>query len=146
MIYKNSYCNCDSSFCENCESFQKKVHYLVKTVDKFSKGQSNFKTVLASQKCVFGIAGLGFNPHSKKRSVSKPFSSFFEEQPIELSKQPVVSCFYCMKKGHSVRFYRVKKFSVPRGVLKWVPNNSKVHNDQINAHGPKFTRGPNLVS
>jgi len=41
MIYKNSNCKCDSSFCENCESLEKKVHYLLKTVDKFSKGQSN---------------------------------------------------------------------------------------------------------
>ena len=90
---------------------------------KFSKGQSNFETLFASQKCVFSKSGLGFNPHSKKRSVAKPFSSFFEKQPIEFSKQPVVSCFYCMKKGHSVRFCRVRKFSIPRGVLKWVPKN-----------------------
>jgi len=50
MIYKNSYCKCDFSFCENCESLEKKVHYLLKTVDKFSKGQSNLEFVLASQK------------------------------------------------------------------------------------------------
>ena len=56
MIYKNSSCKCDSSFCEYCESLQKKVHYLLKTMDKFSKGQSNLETVLASQKCVFGKA------------------------------------------------------------------------------------------
>jgi len=60
-------------------------------MDKFCKGQSNFETALASQKCVFGKAGLGFNPHSKKRLVSKPFSSFFEKQLIDLSKQP----FFC---------------------------------------------------
>jgi len=141
MIYKNSSFKCDSTFCKNCESLEKKVHNLVKTVDKLSKGQSNFETILASQKCVFGKAGLGFNPHNKKRYVSKPFSRFFEKQLIELSKQPVVSCFYCMKKGHYVRFYRVRNFSVPRGVLKWVPKNSKVPNDPINSHGPKFKRG-----
>ena len=115
-------------------------------MDKFSKGQSNFETILASQKCVFGKAGLGFNAHSKKRPFLKPFSSFFEKESIELSKQLVVSCFYCTKKGHSVRFCRVRKFYVPRGVLKWVPKNSKLPNDPINAHGSKFTRGPNLVS
>jgi len=97
----------------------------VKIVDKLSKGQSNFETVLASQKCVFGKVGLGFNPHSKNRVVSKPFSSIFEKQPIEKSKQsiekskqPVFSCFYYMKKGHYVRFCRVRKFSVLIGVLK----------------------------
>jgi len=34
MIYQNSSCKCVySSFCENCESLQKKVHYLLKTVN-----------------------------------------------------------------------------------------------------------------
>jgi len=79
MIHKNSSCKCDSSFCENCESLEKKVHYLLKTVDKFFKGQSNLESVLDSQKCVFGKAGLGFNPNSKNKFVSKPFSSFFEK-------------------------------------------------------------------
>ena len=83
MIYQNSSCECvDSSFCENCESFQKKVHYVLKTVDKFSKGQSNLETVFASQNCVFGKAGLGFNPKIKNKPFSKPFSSFFEKQPV----------------------------------------------------------------
>jgi len=53
MIYQNSSCKgVDSSFYENCESHQKKVHYLLKTMDNFSKGQSNLETVLASQNCV----------------------------------------------------------------------------------------------
>ena len=34
MIYKNSSSECDSRFFENCESLEKKVQYLVKTVDK----------------------------------------------------------------------------------------------------------------
>ena len=62
MLYKNSSCKCDSLVCENCESLEKKVHYLVKIVDRLSKGKSNFETVLASQNCVFGKVGLGFNP------------------------------------------------------------------------------------
>jgi len=121
MIYQNSYCKCvDSSFCENCESLQKKVHYLLKMVDKFSKGQSNLETVLVSQKCVFGKAGLGFNPNRKNKFVSKPFSSFFEKQPVVLSKQSVEICHYCMKRGHTIRFCRVRRFSLPKGILKWV--------------------------
>jgi len=40
------------------------------TVDKLLKGKSNFETLLSSQKCVFGKAGLGFNPQSKKSGVS----------------------------------------------------------------------------
>jgi len=77
LIYKNSSYKCDSNVCENCESFEKKVHCLVKTVDKLSKGKSNFEVILYSKKCVFGKAGLDFNPQSKKSGVSKPFSTFF---------------------------------------------------------------------
>jgi len=62
LIYKNFSCKCDSRVCENCESFEKKVHYLVKIVDKLSKGKSNFEIVLAYQNCVFGKFGMGFNP------------------------------------------------------------------------------------
>ena len=145
MIYNNSCCKCGSSFCENCESLEKKVHYLLKTMDKFSKGQSNLETVLASQKCVFGKAGLGFNPNNKNKSVSKPFSSFFEKQLV-FSKQPVKTCFYCMKKGHTVRFCRVRRFSVPKGILKWIPKVSKIPKASTNVTGPKFIRGQNLVS
>jgi len=130
----------DSSFCENCESLQKNVHYLLKPMDKFSKGQSNLETVHASQKCVFGKAVLGFNPNNNNRSVSKPFSSFFEKQPVVLSKQPVEIFHYCMKRGHTIRFCRVRRFSVPKGILKWAP---KVPTNII---GPKFIRGPNLAS
>ena len=48
VIYKNSSCKCDSSFCENCESLEKKVHYLVETGEKLSKSKSIFETILAS--------------------------------------------------------------------------------------------------
>jgi len=72
LIYKNSSCKCNSSFCENCESLEKKIHYVVKIVDKISKGKSNFETVLASQNCVFGKFGLGSYPESKKNGTSKP--------------------------------------------------------------------------
>jgi len=147
MIYQNSSCKCvDSSFCENCESLQKKVHYLLKIVDKFSQGQSNLETVLASQNYVFGKAGLGIKPNNKNMSVSKPFSNFFEKQPVVLLKQPVKTCFYCMKRGHTVRFCRVRRFPVSKGVLKWVLKISKVPNVPANAYRPKFIRGPNLAS
>jgi len=56
----------------------------------------------------------------------------------------IVSCFYCMRKGHSARFCKVRKVFVPRGILKWVPKNLKGSCDQINSYGPKFVRGPNL--
>jgi len=43
MLYKNSSCKCDSFVCENCESLEKKVHYLVKIVDKLSKGNPTLR-------------------------------------------------------------------------------------------------------
>jgi len=46
MIYKNSSCKCDSCFCENCESLEKKVHYLLKIVDKFFKVNQTLKLFL----------------------------------------------------------------------------------------------------
>jgi len=55
------HCKSSSHVCENCENLEKKVHYLVRTVDKLSKGKSNFENVLASQNCVFEKAGLCFN-------------------------------------------------------------------------------------
>ena len=57
------------------------------------RGKSNFENVLASQNCVFGKAGLGFNPQNKQDKFSKNFSKQPVKQPIVKSKQPVVTCF-----------------------------------------------------
>jgi len=141
LLYKNSSCLCDSKVCETLEN---KVHYLIKTVDKLSKGKSNFENVLASQKCVFGKSGLGFNLQSKKSGISKPFSKVLEKQPIEKSKQPVVTCFYCMSRGHYVRFCKIRKYFVPKGIMRWIPKGYEVPNDKCNAKGLTFVRGPNL--
>jgi len=121
---------CDSLVCENCENLEKKVHYLVRVVDKLSKGKSNFENVLASQNCVFGKVGLGFNPQNKQDKFSKSFSKLPGKQLIVKSKQPVVTCFYCMKRGHSVRFCKIRKYFVPRGFMKWVPKGCEVSNDK----------------
>jgi len=70
LIYKNSSYNCDSSCCKICKTLQEKVLYLLKIIDIISKRKSNFENVLASQQCVFGKSGLGFNPQSKNFSFS----------------------------------------------------------------------------
>jgi len=146
MHCKSSSCLCDSKAYENCKTLESKVHYLVRTVDKLSKGTSNFEIVLASQKCVFGKSGLGFNPQNKKNGISKPFSKVPEKQPIEISKQPVVTCFYCIKRGHSVRFCKIKKYFIPKGIMRWIPKGSEVSSDKAESKGPAFVRGPNLVA
>ena len=137
---------CDSLVCENCENLEKKVHYLVRTVDKFSKGKSDFENVLASQNCVFGRAGLCFNPQNKQDNFSKKFSKLLVKQPIVKSKQPVVTCFYCMKRGHSVRFCKIRKYVVPSGFMKWILKCCEVSNDECKPNGTTFVRGPNLVA
>ena len=99
-------------------------------MDKLSKDQSNFESVLASQNCAFGKAGLGFNPQNKQDRFSKSFSKMPEKQPIGPSKQLIVTCFYCMKRGHSVRFCKIRKFSVSRGYMKWIPKECEVPNEK----------------
>ena len=71
----------------------------MKTVDKLSKGKSNFETILAYQNCVFRKSGLGFKPQSKKSCVSKPYSTIKEKQPIEKSKQLVPFILLLYEKG-----------------------------------------------
>jgi len=75
-------------------------------LDKLTTGKSNFEDVLASQNCVFRKAGLGCYPQSKENGISKPFSTTPEKQSVKRLIQPIVTCFYCMKKGHSVRYWR----------------------------------------
>jgi len=105
-------------------------------VDKLSKGESNFENVLASQNCVFGKAGLGFNPQNKQDKFSKSFSKMPEKQPIGPSKQSIVTCFYYMKRGHSVWFCKIRKYVVPRGFMKWIP---KCNKDSIDECKQKWT-------
>jgi len=143
---KNSYHVCDSLVCENCENLEKKNHYLVRTMDKLSNGKSNFENVLASQNCVFGRVGLGFNPQNKQYNFSKRFSKLPVKQPIVKSKQPVVTCFYCMKRDHYVRFCKIRKYFVPRGFMKWIPKGCEVSNDKNKSNGATNVRGPNLVT
>ena len=145
MHCKKSSCLCDSKACEICKTLDSKVHYLVRTVDKLSKSKSNFETVLASQKCVFGKSGLGFNPQNKKNGISKPFSKVLEKQLIESSKQPVVTCFYCMKRGHLVRFCKIRKYSIPKGIMRWIFKGSEVSSDKAESKGPTFVRDQILL-
>ena len=108
-------------------------------MDKLLKRKSNFENVLASQNCVFGRAGLGFNPQNKQDN----FSKLSVKQPIVKSKQPVVTCFYCMKRGHSVRFCKIRKYSVPRGFMKWIPKSCKVSNCSVRLTYDVFVRDLN---
>jgi len=115
-------------------------------VDKLSKGQSNFENVLASQNCIFGKAGLGLNPQNKQDRFLKSFSKMPEKQPIGPLKQPIVTCFYCMKKGHFVRFCKIRKYVVPKGLMKWIPKGNKGLIDECKPNGTTFIMGPILCT
>ena len=30
-----------------------------------------------------------------------------------------------MKRGHSVRFCKIRKYYVPKGIMRWIPKSSK---------------------
>jgi len=51
-----------------------------------------------------------------------------------------------MKKGHYVRFCKIRKYFVPRDFMKWIPKGCEVSNDKYKRNGPTFVRGPNLVA
>ena len=51
-----------------------------------------------------------------------------------------------MKKGHSVRFYKIRNFFVPRGFMKWIPKGCEVPNEKKKSIGPTFVKGLNLVA
>jgi len=45
-----------------------------------------------------------------------------------------------MKKGHSVRFCKIRKYCVPKGLMKWIPKGCDVSNSKEKPKGPKFVR------
>jgi len=51
-----------------------------------------------------------------------------------------------MRRGHFVRFSKVRKNLVPRDILKWIPKNLKDSYDQTNIKGSKFFKGSNLAT
>jgi len=81
MIYSNS-TDCFRNQpvekpCENCTVLKNHLKYLIKTCARFTRGEANLEVVLGSQNCVFGKAGLGYNPSFQKKT--KKFSSFFSK-------------------------------------------------------------------
>jgi len=75
----------------------------------------------------------------------KTFFNFAEKQSVKKSKQLIVSCFYCLKKGHFVKFCKARKILDPKGILKWIPKNLNGSYDQYNMKGPKFFKESILV-
>jgi len=51
-----------------------------------------------------------------------------------------------MKIGHSVRFCKIRKYVVPKGLMKWIPKGNKALIDECKPNGPTFIRGPKLCT
>jgi len=47
-----------------------------------------------------------------------------------------MTCFYCLRKGDFVRNCKVRKFDVPKRLVRWVPKSI------TNTFGPKFNNIP----
>ena len=119
--------------CENRAVLQSKVSYLISIASKLSMGTANLNTLLGSQNCVFEKADIGYQADPKGKQ--KLFNNFFRGSGSQPSQ--AIAYFYCMKKGHSVRNYRIRKFSLPKGIVRWVPKSTS------NTARPKFNRVPN---
>jgi len=51
-----------------------------------------------------------------------------------------------MKRGHYVRFCKIMKYSIPKGIMKWIPKGCEVSNDKGKSKEPTFVKRPNLVA
>ena len=119
--------------CENCAVLQNKVNYLIFTSSKLSMGTTNLNALLGSQNCIFEKVGIGYQTGPKGKQ--KLFNSFFKGFGSQSSQS--ITCFYCMRKSHSVRNCRIRKFDVPKGLVRWVPKSTS------NTAGPNINRVPN---
>jgi len=54
--------------------------------------------------------------------------------------------FTTWKRGYTVKFWRIMRFYVPKGLLKWVPKVPKVSKVPINNYGLPFIKEPNIAS
>jgi len=115
MIYKAS-SSLDSSQpvnCENCEALQNKVNYLITTASRLSMGTANLNAILGSQNCVFEKAGIGYQTGFQRKQ--KKYSSFLKIDVQQFSSP--LTYFYCMRKGHFMKNYKIRKFDVPKELV-----------------------------
>jgi len=108
------------------------VNYLITTDSKLSMGTANLNAILGSQNCVFEKAGIGYQTGFQRKQ--RKYSSLFKTDAQQFSSP--LTCFYCMRKGPSVKNYKIRKFDVPKGLVRWVPKSTS------NTVGPKFNWVP----
>ena len=45
-----------------------------------------------------------------------------------------------------MRFCKIRKHDVPKGLMKWIPKGNKALIDEYKPDGPTLIRGPNLCT
>nr|KYP56651.1 hypothetical protein KK1_002895 [Cajanus cajan] len=144
-MFNFSEAHCENStsskdVCENCKTFEKENADLKSTLAKFTNGNANLNILLGKQRNTFDRSGLGFN-----QSMSMPFKSKkeafkknqnFRKFKSNFSRQ--TTCFYCCKRGHTIRNCYSRKYGVPNGEMVWVEKSQRL---RTNLQGP-FTWVP----
>jgi len=115
IIHKTSSCNCNSTL--QVKNFDCKDRLNFKNRVEFLEEKSNLDTLLNSQKCVMDEYGYSF---SKKQ---KSFKNIFFH-PEKAFNTTFVSCFYCLKNGHTSNSCYFKNVGVPSGKYLWLPKNT----------------------
>jgi len=121
--------------CQNCKYLQHKIYYLIESLAKFTLWRTNLEVVLGSQNCAFYKVGIGYKPFLRNKV--KQFKSLFSYREPNVS--PFLNCFYCTRKGHSIKKCKIRKYNVPYEKLKWMPKCAK---KEINIVEPKLIRVP----
>ena len=78
------------------------------------------------------------------------FQSLFQNcqknNRLKNQNNQLLHVFIALKRRYSVRFCNIRKYFVPKGVMRWIPKNSEIPHDKVNVKGPTFVREPNLVA
>jgi len=95
-------------------------------------GTANLNAILGSQNYVFEKADIEYQIGFKGKQ--RKYNSFFKTNEQQFSSS--LACFYCMGKVHYVRNYKIRRFDVSKGLVRWMPKRI------TNTCGPKFNRVP----
>nr|KYP32980.1 Retrovirus-related Pol polyprotein from transposon TNT 1-94 [Cajanus cajan] len=118
--------------CEHCKVFEKENADLKSTLARFTKGNANLNILLGKQRNTFDRSGLGFNPSTSIPIVSKKVafvkSQNFRKLKSNFSRQ--ATCFYCCKRGHTIRNCYSRKYGVPSGKMIWVEKSQRLRTNQ----------------
>nr|KYP31988.1 hypothetical protein KK1_047440 [Cajanus cajan] len=129
--------------CENCKALEKENADLKVTLAKFTNGNANLNIILGKQRNTFDRSGLGFNqsinmPLKTKERVSKK-NQFFRKYKGNFIKQ--TTCYYCCKKGHTIRNCYSRKYGVPNGEMVWIRKSQRLRT----SHQGPFTWVPKSI-